>query len=414
MTLINQEKHISAERDEKVFIDAQLDKNTGILTFIRKDYYNDVRSDDSESDNFPNVTVNLSEIKLRIKKTTQSHLNTLKNATNDSNGYITERQTHLFLVEFDNTGEEGVYREYIWDDVQKKFEVIGSTKIDLVPLLEKAKVINDYTNVPISFDSLDPTVISSNLSKELRDDFDSHGHGNITNDGKVGANANYFVYTTTNGVVTSKQKIGQIDTSGKIGSVANKPIITTTSGVLTTGSFEETATNIKENGTQSVGQLNTFARGDHIHPTDSTRAPNNHASSENTYGLSTDSLYGHSKSASATPSDVNLSSGAVGSEVNTFARADHVHKHPTGKSKTGNPTANQTPAFGSTFTVTQFTSNATGHISAATDRTVKIPNTVADGTTAGLSINNYTTAEKTKLNGLDDYLLEILDELILD
>ena len=37
--------------------------------------------------------------------------------------------------------------------------------------------------------------------------------------------------------------------------------------------FEAVATNIKANGTQSVGSLNTVARGDHIHPTDTSRAP---------------------------------------------------------------------------------------------------------------------------------------------
>lgn len=37
--------------------------------------------------------------------------------------------------------------------------------------------------------------------------------------------------------------------------------------------FEATATNIKQNGTQSVGALSTVARADHVHPTDTTRAP---------------------------------------------------------------------------------------------------------------------------------------------
>ena len=79
----------------------------------------------------------------------------------------------------------------------------------------------------------------------------SHTHGNLTNDGKVGSSSNYFVYTTTSGAITSKQKIGNITTSGAIGSTSGKPIITTTSGVLTTGSF----------GTSS----GTFAEGNHTH-----------------------------------------------------------------------------------------------------------------------------------------------------
>ena len=79
----------------------------------------------------------------------------------------------------------------------------------------------------------------------------SHTHGNLTNDGKVGSNANYIVVTGTGGAITSVQKLGNITYDGKIGSTSGKPIITTTSGTLTTGSF----------GTSS----GTFAEGNHTH-----------------------------------------------------------------------------------------------------------------------------------------------------
>ena len=61
-----------------------------------------------------------------------------------------------------------------------------------------------------------------------------HVHGNLTNDGKIGTNADYFVTTTTGGAVTSQEKIGNISTSGAIGTAADKVVVTTTSGVLTT------------------------------------------------------------------------------------------------------------------------------------------------------------------------------------
>ena len=35
--------------------------------------------------------------------------------------------------------------------------------------------------------------------------------------------------------------------------------------------YEATASNIKMNGSQSVGSLNTAARGDHVHPSDTSR-----------------------------------------------------------------------------------------------------------------------------------------------
>ena len=79
----------------------------------------------------------------------------------------------------------------------------------------------------------------------------SHTHGNLTNDGKVGSNANYIVVTGTGGAITSVQKLGNITYDGKIGSTSGKPVITTTSGTVTTGSF----------GTSS----GTFAEGNHTH-----------------------------------------------------------------------------------------------------------------------------------------------------
>lgn len=61
-----------------------------------------------------------------------------------------------------------------------------------------------------------------------------HVHGNLTNDGKIGSTANYFVYTSTGGAVDAKEKIGNITTAGAIGTDSGKMVVTTTSGVLTT------------------------------------------------------------------------------------------------------------------------------------------------------------------------------------
>ena len=85
----------------------------------------------------------------------------------------------------------------------------------------------------------------------------SHTHGNLTNDGKVGSTANYFVYTTTSGAITSKQKIGNITTSGAIGSTANKPLITTTNGVITTGSFGTSANSFCEGNDSRLSDART-------------------------------------------------------------------------------------------------------------------------------------------------------------
>lgn len=55
----------------------------------------------------------------------------------------------------------------------------------------------------------------------------------------------------------------------------------------------------------------------------------------------------------------------------------------TVNSFTGKPTANQTPGFGDTFTISQISQSTNGQVS-GTDRTVKIPNTLASSSANGL------------------------------
>ncbi len=65
--------------------------------------------------------------------------------------------------------------------------------------------------------------------------------------------------------------------------------------------------------------------------------------------------------------------------------ANTVYTHPTYTVRTGKPTEDQAPAFGDTVTVSQITSDGTGHVTGATDRTITIPSTLSNGTgTAGL------------------------------
>ncbi|MBQ6220008.1 MAG: hypothetical protein IJH63_00445 [Methanobrevibacter sp.] len=75
----------------------------------------------------------------------------------------------------------------------------------------------------------------------------SHTHGNLTNDGKIGSNADYFVTTTTGGAVTSQASIGNISTSGAIGSTSGKVITTTTNGVLTASDWTDELDGVIQN-----------------------------------------------------------------------------------------------------------------------------------------------------------------------
>lgn len=309
MTIINQKKHISSEVDEKTFIGAQL--SNGVLTFLRKDFYN--------NETASSISLDLKSIKLRVKKTTTEHLEELTNATSDS--LKQERETNLFLTPLSGTGEEGVWREHVWVEGENgeagRFEVIGSTRLDLENYLLKTKVVNNLTTS--TFDSNDPTALSAKQGNALK----------------------------------------------------------------------------------------TLVDG---------KAPIDHASANSTYGLSTVDKYGHAKTYNENPSDVSLTASSKGTQTASFAMGDHVHKHPSATALTGKPTSSYSNTkFGDTITISQVKSNNTGHVDSLTDRTIKIPNTLANGTTAGLSTNDYTTDEKNAVANIettfDDKILEVLTEM---
>ena len=77
-------------------------------------------------------------------------------------------------------------------------------------------------------------------------------------------------------------------------------------------------------------------------------------------------------------------------------------EHRTYTKFTGNPTSNQTPAFGSTFTVQQISQATTGQVS-GTDRTVTIPGTIAQNNVKGLikPWYNHTKASTGPTAGSD-------------
>ena len=119
------------------------------------------------------------------------------------------------------------------------------------------------------------------------------------------------------------------------------------------------------------------------------------------YGFSNKIIYDVNDSDKLFYDKNNSSMVNEGDEIATLDDIENSeYTHPSYTARTGKPTGNQTPAFGGTATVSQITSDATGHVTGATDRTIKIPNTLANGTTAGLSTNDYTTTEKTKLGNI--------------
>ena len=153
-----------------------------------------------------------------------------------------DNKVNVYYTEQSGTGSSATYSWHKMDT-----DILDELSIDWSDIQNKPSIPSDVSDL----------TDTSNTAFTPK----SHTHGNITNDGKVGSNANYFVTTTTGGAVTSKQKIGNINTSGQIGSTSNLPLITTTSGAITTGSFGTSA--------------NTFCEGNDSRLSDS-RTPTSH------------------------------------------------------------------------------------------------------------------------------------------
>ena len=74
-------------------------------------------------------------------------------------------------------------------------------------------------------------------------------------------------------------------------------------------------------GTAAAGTSAAYARGDHVHPTDTSRAPVSHAASSNTYGAGTNSNYGHVKLSDATNGSAAAASGGTAATPQAVADA---------------------------------------------------------------------------------------------
>ena len=182
--------------------------------------------------------------------------------------------------------------------------------------------------------------------------------GNLPAVGTLSASRVYeFIYDGTNWELvgdldTNTQAVtgvkGNAESSYRTGQVnitpANIGVSATTTSVTvgdTTASIPQaTTTTPKMDGTAAIGSETKWAKGDHVHPTDTSRAPTSHASSATTYGVGTTANYGHVKLDNSTPlgvTDSNADGVATGkghkhNNIESVARAsvttvdlDHVN-----------------------------------------------------------------------------------------
>ena len=200
------------------------------------------------------------------------------------------------------------------------------------------------------------------------------------------------------------------------------------------------STSPKMDGTAAVGsETGKFARGDHVHPTDTSRAPNNHASADTTYGAANTVKYGHAMATSTTPKMDGTAT--MGSETSKFARGDHIHPTDTSRASSTHTHGNITNdgKIGSStgeIVVTSSGSLTTGNPTTAkikeasalsnisssandTQHTVNdkintaLGNKVDKVSGKGLSTNDFTGTYKTKLDNLETTIANSIGNLDL-
>lgn len=160
MTIKHFNKNISAEK-KNILTNVTL--NNDLLTFTVEDLFEDGQTRLKNP-----IEINLERYKLKLKIVTSTRLTELSASTNPND--VEERESFIFLVPF-QSDEEGTYREYIWivenegqQNESGKFEVIGSTRIDLTNCIQKSNTAGLIRN--------DGTVDQTNYL--TMDDFITH------------------------------------------------------------------------------------------------------------------------------------------------------------------------------------------------------------------------------------------------
>lgn len=108
------------------------------------------------------------------------------------------------------------------------------------------------------------------------------------------------IIITGNASVTNNLQVNTINGVA----VGNNPVFTDTT-------YTAASETPLMDGTAAVGTSAKYAREDHRHPTDTSRAPTNHASTGTTYGIGTNNNYGHVKLSDSISGSAAAASGGT-------------------------------------------------------------------------------------------------------
>lgn len=220
-------------------------------------------------------------------------------------------KTHtIYLVPNGESTGSNVKTEYLY--INGSWEIIGSTDIDLTPYVEINSLKNKgNSTTPIYFDANGvPVAISFSVNKTVPADA-------------------VFTDTTYDEATTSDAGLMSAADKTKLNGIAAKA--TANSAYTNTPAM---------NGTGSAGTNANYSRGDHVHPTDTSRAPTSHASAQTTYGTGTSTNYGHVKLSDAHDSTSGASSGIAATPAAVKAAYDLANGKQSALTFDDTPTAN--------------------------------------------------------------------------
>lgn len=174
--------------------------------------------------------------------------------------------------------------------------------------------------------------------------------------------------------------------------------------------FEGTAANIKMDGTQSVGTLATAARGDHVHPTDTSRAPlasptftgvpaaPTAAAGNSTTQLATTAFVNaeinNDRPYEGTDTNIKMNGTQAVGALATVARGDHVHPTDTTRAPLASPTFTGVPAAPTATAGTNTTQLATTEFVASAVSTASGSAVQKDSATGAAALPSGTTAQR--------------------
>ena len=165
---------------------------------------------------------------------------------------------------------------------------------------------NKIANIPVATTSAAGAMSASD--KEKLDGIDTSADVNVIESIKVNGTAQ----AVTNKAVDISVPTATSDLTNDSGFITSEDVPEGAAASTTTPAMD---------GTAAVGTETTFARGDHVHPTDTSRAPTSHASTATTYGAGTSANYGHVKLSDATNGTAAAASGGTAATPKAVADA---------------------------------------------------------------------------------------------